>query len=142
MDLKKRFATDKALEDGGAWVDLGEGASIKVARVGNKNYNQLFQRRVKQSRINLNINPLPEDVSQKFEAIIVEAMAETILLGWNGMQEDGVEIPYSKENAIKLLTDYKDFRDIVVEHAKNMDTFRSQEIADTEKNSKKRSTGN
>ena len=39
-----------------------------------------------------------------------EAMAETILLGWENLSYQGELLPYSKENAMKLLA-IRSFRD-------------------------------
>jgi hypothetical protein len=51
MDLKKSFGTSDALENDGAWVDLGDGASIKVARVGNKANRALLKKLIAPHKI-------------------------------------------------------------------------------------------
>ena len=43
MDIKKTFATDRQLEEDGAWFDVGDGGRVKVARAGNQRYRKLLR---------------------------------------------------------------------------------------------------
>ena len=61
--------------------------------------------------------------------------------GWKGIKEDGKAIKYSELEAIRLMTDYPDFRDQVQEIANDLETYKITEDEDTEKNSEKSSTG-
>ena len=131
MDLKKDFATDKNLENEGIWEDLGGGARIKVARSGNENYTKRFSELMKPHRRAIKRNTMSD---KKAEKILIKVLAETILVDWEGIMEDGVEIAYSVENAIRILTEYKDFRDIVIDVSEAMENYKIREDADTEKN--------
>ena len=46
----------------------------------------------------------------KSAGIMAKVMADTILLGWKGLKEDGEEVLYSKEECVRVLVDYPDIR--------------------------------
>lgn len=131
MDMKKNYGTNKVLENEGVWVDLGDGASIKVARVGNKENTTLVKRLTAPHKVAIRANKLPDEI---WEKITIEAVASTILLDWKGLKEDGKLIPYSKENAVQLLTDYKDFRDQVSGLSSELALFQAEDEAAVTKN--------
>lgn len=131
MDIKKQFGTNGSKEIEGAWIDLGEGASLKVARLGNKENRALIQKLTAPHRVALRNGKLGDDV---IERITIEAMAATILLDWKGIELDGKALPYSRENAIKLLTEYKDFREQVSAFAADIALFQDEEEAAAVKN--------
>ena len=131
FDIRKEFLTDEKKEIEGVWESIGEGCSIKVARANNPNYNKWFTRLTKPVRRQLRNDTLPE---KKSEQILIKLMAKTILLDWEGMYEGGVELEYSEENAIRLLTEYKDFRQQVDDLSKSIELFRAEEDEEAEKN--------
>lgn len=137
MDLT-RFKADPVLEDEGVWtsVDAGTEASIKIARIGNRRYREAMTRRLKPYRRALRNGTLDEKVT-------AEVLAETILLDWKGLTQDGVPLTYSPDAAKDLLCDnrFKDFRDLVVELAGDLELYRQQDIEDAEKNFEPSSTG-
>lgn len=141
MDLT-RFKADPVLEDEGVWtsVDAGTEASIKIARIGNRRYREAMTRRLKPYRRALRNGTLDEKVTEKITA---EVLAETILLDWKGLTQDGVPLTYSPDAAKDLLCDnrFKDFRDLVVELAGDLELYRQQDIEDAEKNFEPSSTG-
>lgn len=120
------FQTDKDLENGGVWVPIEDGAELKVARTGNRAYRKLFTRLTRPYQRQIDSNRMPEELS---ESIIVEVMANTVLLGWKGMEEDGVAVEYSVEKAMEWLKAYPEFRRLVSSLADDVELFRSQSIA-------------
>jgi len=143
MDIFKSYATDKTLEENGVKIIVakddksGKESWIRVARLGNQKFNQCFDRLQKQNRVN-GMKKLSPEVTEK---LLIEAIAETILVDWSGLSYKGEEIAYSKENAIKMLTEAKDWLDEIVTLAKNMETFRIQDMEDSAKNLPKSSVG-
>jgi len=65
----------------------------------------------------------------------VEAYAEAVILGWDGVAgPDGAPLPFTRENAVKLMLDLPDlFRD-VQEQATKAALFRAAADLDAEKN--------
>lgn len=138
MDLSKTFGTDKDLEKNGAWIDFGEGLFCLIARSGNPRYNRKFKEVSAPYKRAIRLETLADE---KAEELMIQVMASTILLDWRGLTDNGVEVPYTPENAKAMLTKYPDFKDQVKSASDSMEAFKRQEIAETEKNSETSSSG-
>ena len=121
MDLYEKYKTNEEQEVDGAWVSLSATASIKVARMGNIRYRECMRKKSAPYRQSGIANAIPPEV---LEQVVREAVAETILVGWKGITTDGVDVPYSRETSLKFCTDLKDFYNVVLTAADNMETFR------------------
>jgi hypothetical protein len=122
MDIFKEFATDLAKEEDGVEVDIGSGAVLKLARTGTKAYNKLVN---KLFTANKRVLDLKNDAANTLsDNLMAEVMAKTVLKGWSGIEEDGKELPYSVENAQRLLR-IKDFRALVLEKAGDMTNYKT-----------------
>lgn len=138
MDLSKAFETDEKLENEGAWIDIGGGALVCVARVGNKKYNEHFEKAIKPHRRQFRTGTMRTEL---MDEILIDTLAHTILLGWEGVEYKGEPIEYSVANAIMVMTDLKDFRALIAEIAGEMETFKREEDEDAAKNSDRSSDG-
>jgi len=139
LDLKKEFLVDSKKEIEGVWFDdFGEGVRIKLARIGNAEYQKELTRLQRPHRRAIRRGTLSDAIS---ESILNKVVAKTIVLDWEGLAEDGVEIPYSYENCLRILNTYKDFRDQIVEIASEMDYFRAELDEEAEGNSESSSSG-
>jgi hypothetical protein len=126
-----QFKTNTQKEVDGVWVDLGQGARIKVARLGNPKYKAYFSKATKPYRHQLRAGTLSDEVAER---ILAECMAETVLLGWEGLEdESGNAIEYNTENAVEVLS-IKDFRDVVYAYADEMALFTEGEREEAVKN--------
>lgn len=128
MDIGK-LKTNLDLESEGVWVELGEGARIKVARMNNPRHSAALRRITKPYRRQIEAGTLNEDISYR---LIGEALAEGILLDWEGLTDNGEEIKYSPKTAKDLLTNpqLRDFRGQVEAAATDAEQFRLETIAD------------
>ena len=131
MDLYKQFKTDEKKEVEGIWVPLSATARLKIARMGNTRYRECIKRLSAPYRIAGINSQIPTDVYQQ---IVREAVAETILVDWEGLTTDGHPRPYSKETALLFCTELKDFYDFVLTTSDSMETFRVNGQAVLEKN--------
>ena len=126
LDIFAKYATDESLEANGTWREIGGGAELLVARAGNKAYSKLLTKLVENSRKVLDLN---DDVADaKSDEIMVAVMANTVLLDWKGISFKGEDLPYSVENAKKLLA-IKDFRKVVSGFSEDLSAFRAKEEA-------------
>ena len=98
MDFDKAFATDDKLEQEGRWFPLGEGASCKIARTGNTRYKEMLRAKMGVYEASLQARLLDDDTG---DAVLIEVMAKTILLGWEGWTDEGKEVVYSVATAIE-----------------------------------------
>ena len=126
MDIKQTYSTDLDLEVNGVWVTTGD-AKFLIARMHNPDYNERLLAAMKPYKR----QQLSKDESLK---LMVAIEAETILLDWDGVTENGQPVPYSKEKAREYLM-IKDFRAQVMEAATSMHTFKAEEVEEGEKNS-------
>lgn len=138
MDIKKEFGTDSKKEVEGVWEDFGDGLEVKIARIGNPIYQKAFQKISKPHKKAIRRGTLRDE---KAEELLIEAMAKAIVLDWKGLEEDGKEVPYNHNNCVKILTEYKDFREQVSEFATEIEAFRCDEDEEAEKNSETLSDG-
>lgn len=131
MDLKKMFAVDEQKENNGVWLEIGEGASLLIARTGNEHYNKLLEKLQKPHRAAIARNKLSNEVAK---TIMIELVAKTVLLGWKNIEYGGEKLEYSYENAKMLLTELKDFRELVSDLAREEANFRAIEEEEEIKN--------
>lgn len=122
MDIFAAFATDEKLEAEGKWFPLSKTAKIRVARSGNQAYVQALRAKMKEAQLDLSSG---DEADQLAEEILTDVMAETLLLGWEGLSYQGKPVSYSKEMARTLLK-VKDFRKKVVALSENFEAFRLQ----------------
>lgn len=113
------YETSRELERDGAWVTTSKGYEFKIARIGGMNpgYSNFLieQGKVLQTQIEAlqdrateenneeNIKLL-EDLAIKMDNVSFEAFARHIVKGWRNLYDrEGKEIPYTVDNAIKLM---------------------------------------
>ncbi len=130
-NLHQLFATDAAAETEGVWIPVCEGIEVKIARMGNEKFQKAYRRLCKPHR-NLIRQGLLDSATEK--RLLKEALAEGVLLDWRGLKQDGAPLAYSREAALKLLTELKDFADFVADEARRLDNFRERDLEDAEKN--------
>lgn len=132
MNLYRQFKTDEQKEVDGVWIALSATARVKVARMGNTRYRECMKRlRAPYQQGGLGTT-IPDDLQQ---ALLREAVAETILVDWDGIEDqDGHPLPYSKKAALDACTDLKDFYLVVLAASDNMETFKVSTQAALEKN--------
>lgn len=126
------FKTDAKAELEGVWVDIGEGGRLKIARAGNANYNQAYRDKSKPHWTAIRAGALPLDELLK---ITVACMAEFILRGWDGIEDDaGNAVPYTVETATDYLLTVRDFRELVTNLSEQQSLFRAVAVEDATKN--------
>lgn len=122
LDIYKVYATDEVKEVQGAEVQLGGGASITVARLGNPEYVRVLL--AESEKHDAALSSLPKPEAEKLDTeILSKVLAETILLDFKGLGFKGKPLKYSKENALVLLA-VKDFRTRVIAEAQKLENFR------------------
>lgn len=137
FDIFTKFATDENLEIVGAWhnLDLKGESRIRVARMDNPKHTQVTAKLYADNAEALAAEKegdrtKPESLTRQ---ILVEGMAEAVLLDWEGISYKGKVLKYSKENA-KLVMQHKDFLELVLRVASDIENFRLKEEAEQVKN--------
>lgn len=139
MDLQK-FASNQTKEKEGVWIDLDETTRVKIARMDNPAFKKAMQKELGPYKQAVRSGTLSEQQSEK---IMSKVLAETILVGWEGMTDGGKELPYTAENACRILATphLKDFRTMIVGFSEDAALFREAQLEDAEKNSVNGSDG-
>lgn len=131
MDFKKTFATDKTLENEGVDVAIGDGAVVRICRMGNPAWKKTFGEKVAPYRAQIRMGKMDEKVAERLHT---EAVAETVLVGWSGFEIDGEPVEYSVEKAVEMMTSFPEFKDMVLELASERATFQQIGSEVAEKN--------
>lgn len=120
MDIGKEFSTNVDKEEQGVEVEIGD-AKIIVARTTNKAYGKLVTSLFTKHKKTLDLkNDAADTLSSN---LMAEVVGTTILRGWSGITENGADLPFSKENAIRLCR-IKDFRALVLEKANDFALYK------------------
>ena len=96
------FGTNATLETDGIWIDYGDYGKFLIARAGgqNKKFRNMFEKKIRPYRAAINMGTLDDAVAER---IMREAFAETVVLGWDLVGDDGEPFPFSVEHCITLL---------------------------------------
>jgi hypothetical protein len=133
-NLKELFGTDKVKEKEGVWQDMGDGLKMRIARIGNPKYQKRFEALSKPHRRALRRGTLSNEIAEK---LLVQCIAETIVLDWEGVEEDGAETPFSVENAVRILLEYPELRKYVEDIANEMEGYKAEDDEEAIDNLKK-----
>jgi hypothetical protein len=110
--------------EAGSWVKYQD-AEFLIAHAGNMKFQRAMARLQRPFRRKIEKGEM-DPVDQR--NIIIQAMAEAILLGWKGVVGEGNEpAEYSRELAQTLLKNDEAFRDFVMEYAMDMQNFSAAE---------------
>lgn len=124
-----RYNTDQSLEEHGVWVDFGDGIEVKVTRTNTKEAQKYKAQLEKPYR---KLSQIPDDVQ---DGIYEKMIAHKIIKDWKGItDEEGKEVPYSPDAALKILQTFRDFRDDIILAASERETFRKIEAEEQAKN--------
>lgn len=131
--FKKMFVTSRTLEIDGVWHDLGAGVKIKVARIGNPEYNAAL-RKLAQPHKGLARRAVDSDEGLEesdlnvFRDIEARCLAEHVLVDWSGFTEtddvDSDVVEYSVERALKYIKESDDFRKLLTDLASKPNNFK------------------
>ena len=111
------IAIDAHAIEQGEWVDdlPGlDGVRVLVRGIGNADYRRLQAKLMRKVTPAESINGMSPE---RGDEITTKLLAETVLLGWEGIEDDdGAPLAYSKEKAVELLADpaLRRFRDGVM----------------------------
>ncbi len=131
LDLSKQDPA-KAAEAGFEFnVVLPDGteteATVKVRGRNSKKVQaftrQLSQEITQREQVQARRGKKSEMTAEEIEELAVRVSANRII-SWTKLGKDGVELPYSEENAEKLMKDYPFLREQIMEESDNLLNFR------------------
>lgn len=106
-------------EKTGGFVTVRGRMSPVVRNHAKRKYTEYTQREAQAKRKGKELEPMTieEAEDQAVENAIVR------IIGWKGIGKDGVEIPFTKENAESVLREHTWIRDQVMEESDNLLNF-------------------
>lgn len=117
--------TDKAAAEAGKWFDY-DGARFLIAAFNTPRYQKVLSRIGKKNQA-----AVRHEKFDTLQTITIEVQAEAILLNWEGVLNGENLFPYSRENALYLLSASMEFRAWVEATSMNLANFvEEQEAAD------------
>jgi hypothetical protein len=129
----KLFKNNETLETGGVTLDYGS-FKIVVARAGgsNKRFAKALEAKLRPHRRAVETGTLDETLNRR---LLVEVYAETVILGWENMQDEaGEALAFTRENVMKVMTDLPDLFADVVEQTNKVAIFKDMGEEDDVKN--------
>ena len=116
---------DDSLENGKWFEDVftaGDGIRIRIRSfrsAASVKYRQGLQTKYRKFEKK---GVFPDHINER---MLIEQLAGVIIVDWAGIKDrDGVEIPYSKEAALRLCEKLRLFREVVTSYAMNVDNYR------------------
>jgi hypothetical protein len=127
------FAVDEKKTIEGVWHEIGDNASVLIARAGNDKYRKDLRAMMKPYKRRLEReDPGMDKIA---EGLLNKCMARHILLDWQGVEDDdGNEIPYSTEQALDNFEKYPEFRDLISDLSNDTEAYKVQEEEEITKN--------
>lgn len=133
MSIYKLFGTDPDLERNGIALEYGDVTFI-IARAGgaNRKFQSCVERVMRPYRSALASGTMdPETADRR----LAECYAEAIILAWEGVtDENGEELPFTKENVVKVLLDLPDLFANIQEESQRLSNYiraEADEVAKT-----------
>lgn len=133
MDIFAAYATDETREEDGAVVFLTSGQDpavdpwIRVARLNNTAYSKGVTETYNKIQADRKMLKLSDaEVEIRSKNAMIELLAQTILKDFGNLEFQGLVLVPSAESKLMALR-LKDFREMVVGHAANVDLYRVQQ---------------
>lgn len=121
FDLSSTYVNNDTSENG-VWVEFFGGSRLRIASTENPRYRAALAKKGRANKIRLEGEPNADTIRLTTE-ITCQAMADFILLDWEGIIVDGKEFPYSKANAFEALMKSTQLRDFVSDQGGSASLF-------------------
>ena len=122
MDIYDHTPDDEKAK--GQWFEY-DGARFRIASTGTGTYERAVIRATRKlSQAELKAKP------EMMNAVVINALAETVLLNWEGVNAGGKDYPATLENRVHLLTKGREFRDWVTATAGDVANFAREALAE------------
>jgi hypothetical protein len=122
MDLKQQFGIDPALAAEGVWIPVdGNGARLLICSselAENPRFAAYLEPLYRRFRQTTGV--VPQD-------LIEEGLARHVLIGWEGLEEDGRPLEPTEQNRLAMIRKYRRFKELVWTEANNFRNFQPRE---------------
>lgn len=124
-NLHSLFSSNKDFERDGVEFVISSTCSMVVRRFGGANAEKVKAANAKYykpyARLIQN-NAMPEDQQT---ALMIRAFVDACIVSWKGVEdEEGKELPFTIDNAVKLFTELPELFESVFEYANDVKTYK------------------
>ena len=141
MSLYKQFKTNADKEMEGVEIEFNEATNddgsvptFVISRMGksNKRYTKALEAATRPYRRQIELGTMKNEVA---EEIFLNVFVDTVLKGWKNVRdENGAELAFGKQAAVKLFQDLPEVYERLQEEAKQSANFRDLALEDEAKN--------
>lgn len=114
---------DRSLEKTGVWMDWDDETRFLVARKTNPKYKAAFSKGYRENERTLESKTNTKHADEIADQLMLDCLAEFILVGWEGVLKKGKVLAYSVEEAKKMLEEHDDLRRMVDEFSENRSNY-------------------
>jgi len=118
-----KFKANTVDELEGVWFEASEGVRFLTKRFGGMNsplIKKALAKHYKPYARLIEKGLYPEDAERK---IYIKVFVDACLKDWEGVEVEGQVVPFSKEEAIKLLVHLPDLADMLIEYAQDVNSY-------------------
>ncbi len=105
------------------WTDFGDGIRVKIRRIRSKKSIAVRKELDLPFSGELRRGQLDEGVA---EDLLVKQVAAGVIADWEGIDLGEGNLPYTPDNAYKVLKTLPEFRDEILQVSMNAESFRKQ----------------
>jgi hypothetical protein len=133
MDISAIKGNDSAVNEG-RWFPMDETTKVRICSRHKDAFKKAMRRAARKNRSKSRSAEATDILGDKLSC---KAMAEHIVVGWEGVTEGGKKVPYSIETAERYLNEVPVFFEFVESCASDMEAFadgaESEEIDNAKK---------
>lgn len=131
----RKFKNDENAVNNGVWCDIEGGVARLLLSRWNNEAHQAYARAEKEKHAKVLEKEGSLEASKVWEGITNRSLALHILKGWEGiLDEDGNELPFTPENALKLVEELPEFGSMIFELSTDVERYRLYKVEDAVKN--------
>lgn len=122
MDIAK-LAVDPTLEAIGTWIEYDHETKFFVRSLRSKPYRDTYQRELATMR-----RTTRKPTQEQTEDMLHKCYAESILLNWKGVTENGNALECTIENRLRVFKTCPSVWDFVIQSVNAYETFQKEEL--------------
>lgn len=128
MNLYEQFGTDAGLEKNGVKIPIGDMVfTLKHSGGANKAFAKALEEKSRPFRLGRTGEIIISD--DQADRMMYEIYADHIVVDWKGVKgPDGKDLPFSRENCIKVFTDLPKFFLVIKQQAESISNFQNKQI--------------
>ena len=128
MDLRNAFPADHKKATDGVWVDVSGGLWFLLTYYNSTVAQLTFHDNIQKNKAG------DEDKKNIVINAMHETLIEEVVLDWKDLQENGVDVEYSKDELRRILTEYIGLDAILMEEAGRIENFKREQLEEIAEN--------